>query len=89
MGGIGGSAHKTSWITSFNADLYGSIYERWESGDLSIVTTTNLTPRQFMQSIDNNQAIASRFNAMFNEPLKLIGRDRRKKQDLKHWYADE
>ena len=89
LGGIGGSAHKSSWITSFNADLYGSMYERWESGDLSIVTTTNLTPRQFMQSIDNNQAIASRFDAMFREPLKLTGRDRRRKRDLKHWYTDE
>jgi len=89
LGGIGGSAHKSSWLTSFNADLYGSLYERWESGDLSIVTTTNLTPRQFIQSIDNNQAVISRFDAMFNEPLRMIGRDRRRTKDLKHWYVDK
>jgi len=91
LGGIGGmNRKKTDWLMSFNADLYGSMYERWESGDLSIVITTNLTPYAFMQSIDNNPAIRSRFDAMFNEPIRMNGKDRRRPEsDFKHWYKNQ
>ena len=88
LGGIGGmNRKKPDWLMSFNEELYGSMYERWESGDLSIVTTTNMTPFDFMKSIDNNAAIRSRFDAIFREPIKMTGKDRRRPEtDFQHWY---
>jgi DNA replication protein DnaC len=90
LGGIGGSGQRTDWLRSFNADLFQDMYERWSTGDLSIVTTTNLSPAQIESYTGNNSAIMSRFRAMFGKPIRMSGRDRRitKKEDLTSWRVD-
>lgn len=87
LGGIGGGGQRTDWLRSFNADLFQDMYERWATGDLSIVVTTNLSPAQIEQYTGGNSAVMSRFRAMFGKPVKMIGRDRRASQqeDLSAW----
>ena len=75
--GVGGGANQTTWFKSTTADIVQKIYERWKSGQLSVVITSNLTNQQLKTSIDHNKAILSRFIAMFGEPVTMIGRDRR------------
>jgi DNA replication protein DnaC len=75
--GVGGGANQTNWFKSTTADIVQKIYERWKSGQLSVVITSNLTNQQLKTSIDHNKAILSRFIAMFGEPVTMIGRDRR------------
>jgi len=41
------------------------------------VMTTNLTPHELFNSLDRNMALISRLQAIFNEPLQMIGADRR------------
>ena len=85
LGGIGGRGHSSDWLRSFNAELFGYIYERWSRG-LSIVMTTNYTPSQFYQSTGKNESLMSRFAEMFGNPIQMIGRDRRTaKRDLSVW----
>lgn len=90
LGGIGGSGQRTDWLRSFNADLFQDMYERWSTGDLSIVTTTNLSPAQIENYTGNNPAIMSRFRAMFSKPVRMTGRDRRasQKEDISAWRVD-
>ena len=75
--GVGGGANQTQWFKSTTADIVQKIYERWKSGQLSVVLTSNLTNQQLKTAIDYNKAILSRFIAMFGEPVNIIGRDRR------------
>lgn len=84
--GIGGRANKTEWYKGFTSDLIGSIYEQWGSGKLSIVMTTNLTPREVYLALDRNDAIMSRFYEMFGDAIQMKGKDRRASNEaLKAW----
>jgi DNA replication protein DnaC len=87
LGGVGGGGQRTDWLRSFNADLFQEMYERWSTGDLSIVVTTNLSPIQIENYTGGNAAIMSRFRAMFGKPVKMIGKDRRanKAEDISAW----
>lgn len=85
LGGVGGRAHSSDWLRSFNAEMFAYIYERWSRG-LAIVMTTNLTPDEFYRSTGQNAAIMSRFAEMFGSPIHMTGRDRRTAQrDLSMW----
>ena len=75
--GVGGGANQTNWFKSTTADIVQKIYERWKSGKLSVILTSNLTNQQLKTAIDYNKAILSRFIAMFGEPVTMVGRDRR------------
>jgi len=58
--------------------MIAAIYERWSSGDLAVVMTTNLTPKQIMiDLLDKNEAMLSRIKSMFGRPVEMVGRDRR------------
>jgi DNA replication protein DnaC len=77
FGGVGGAANQTPWFKSVTADMIQKIYEHWQRGQLSVVMTTNLTPHELFNSLDRNMALISRLQAIFNEPLQMIGADRR------------
>ena len=86
LGGVGGAANQTAWFKSQTADIIQKMYERWASGQLSIVMTTNLTPQKLFDSIDRNNAVFSRLQAMFGTPVQMIGHDRRSdKNGLASW----
>ena len=77
FGGVGGAANQTPWFKSVTADMIQKIYEHWQRGQLSVVMTTNLTPQELFNSLDRNMALVSRLQAIFGEPLQMVGRDRR------------
>ena len=84
--GIGGKANLTDWYKGFTSDMIGAIYEAWGSGQLSIVMTTNLTPRETYLALDRNDAIMSRLYQMFGDAIKMTGKDRRAPSAaLKSW----
>lgn len=84
--GIGGKANMTDWYKGFTSDMIGAIYEAWGSGQLSIVMTTNLTPRDVYLALDRNDAIMSRLYQMFNDAIQMTGKDRRAPSAaLKSW----
>jgi DNA replication protein DnaC len=75
LGGLGGKAQRSSWYTS------------WAGGQLAIVMTSNLNPREVAQLFERNSAVMSRLNAMFGAPIQMVGDDRRQRNnpDLKAW----
>lgn len=77
FGGVGGAANQTPWFKSVTADMIQKIYERWQRGQLSVVMTTNLTPHELFNSLDRNMALISRLQAIFGDPLQMVGADRR------------
>ena len=84
--GIGGKANMTDWYKGFTSDMIGAIYESWGSGQLSIVMTTNLTPREVYLALDRNDAIMSRLYQMFGDAIQMTGKDRRAPSSaLKSW----
>jgi len=84
--GIGGRANLTDWYKGFTSDMIGAIYEAWGSGQLSIVMTTNLTPREVYLALDRNDAIMSRLYQMFADAIQMKGKDRRApSKALKSW----
>lgn len=86
LGGVGGAANQTAWFKAQTADIIQKMYERWASGQLSIVITTNLTPQELYKAIDQNTAVFSRLQAMFGQPVEMIGQDRRASNDaLASW----
>ena len=86
LGGIGGKAKRSDWYRSITSEMIGKIYERWRAGRLSVVITTNLSPRDVAALFENNSAVLSRLNSVFGQPIQLTGPDQRSKlQELKHW----
>ena len=84
--GIGGKANLADWYKGFTSDMIGAIYESWGSGQLSIVMTTNLTPREVYLALDRNDAIMSRLYQMFGDAVQMKGKDRRAPSAaLKSW----
>jgi DNA replication protein DnaC len=87
LGGLGGKAQRSSWYTSTTVEIVGAMYERWAGGQLAIVMTSNLNPREVAQLFERNSAVMSRLNAMFGAPIQMVGDDRRQRNnpDLKAW----
>lgn len=79
LGGVGGGSGKWSdWYKDKSREMIAAIYERWSSGKLAVVMTTNLTPKRIMiDLLDNNEAMLSRVKSMFGRPVEMTGRDRR------------
>ena len=86
LGGVGGSAKRTDWYAAITAEIVAKIYERWRAGKLTVVITTNLTPRRVAALFDHNAAVLSRLNSIFGSPLELKGPDQRGNLEaLKGW----
>jgi DNA replication protein DnaC len=83
LGGIGGSgAQWTDWYKDQTRELIGSIHDRWSAGELAVVTTTNLNPKDILGGLlEGNRALASRVRSMFGSPVKMVGLDRRPQLD--------
>jgi DNA replication protein DnaC len=77
FGGVGGSANKTSWWREQTIQLIQEFSQLWAAGKLQVILTTNLAPRQVLDSLGDNSAAHSRLGAMFPEPIKMVGHDRR------------
>lgn len=77
LGGIGGNIEKGDWVYRDTVKMIGHIYERWESGSLSIVMSTNMRPVQLGAFFHRNYAVMSRLVDMFGDLVEMTGRDRR------------
>ena len=77
FGGVGGSANKSAWWKQQTIDLIQEFSQLWASGKLQVILTTNLSPREVLASLGDNAAAQSRLGAMFPQPIKMVGRDRR------------
>lgn len=77
FGGVGGSANKSAWWREKTIELLQEFSQLWSAGKLQVLLTTNLNPRQVLESLGSNSAAHSRLGAMFPEPIKMLGRDRR------------
>ena len=79
FGGLGGGVQKYSdWFRNTTIELIGSIYERWKSGKMSVIFTTNIHPSMLRDKLfDGNYAALSRMQEMFQQPIEMTGRDRR------------
>jgi DNA replication protein DnaC len=85
LGGIGGGGNWTDWYQAQSIEIIGRIYERWASGQLMVAMTTNLPPAGIASLFKRNRAVMSRLQAIFVEPLEMIGKDRRAQADLTSW----
>lgn len=79
FGGLGGGVNKYSdWFKNTTIELIGSIYERWKSGRMSVIFTTNVYPALLRDKLfEGNYAALSRMQEMFQQPIEMTGRDRR------------
>ena len=79
FGGLGGGVNKYSdWFKNTTIELIGSIYERWKSGRMSVIFTTNVYPTLLRDKLfEGNYAALSRMQEMFQQPIEMTGRDRR------------
>ena len=80
FGGLGGGTKKYSdWFKNTTIEFLGSIYERWKGGKMGVVMTTNLFPTAIKNDLfEDNYAILSRIQDMFQYPIHMTGQDRRK-----------
>lgn len=79
FGGLGGGTKNYSdWFKNTTIEFIGSIYERWKSGRMAVVITTNVYPSLMKNTLfDNNYAVLSRMQDMFKHPIEIKGPDRR------------
>jgi len=87
LGGIGGKSEMSNWAYTQSVDIIGHIYERWASGSLSVLMTSNLTPKQIAKYFQHNRAVGSRLIDMFGEPIHMQGPDRRTNKHLSNVYG--
>ena len=80
FGGLGGRSNYSEWFTYTTIELIGIMYEKFKSGQLSIILTSNMTPEViFDKLLDKNSMALSRLENIFGNPLKMTGPDRRPK----------
>tara|TARA_Y100001973_G_scaffold81918_1_gene120908 strand:- start:5840 stop:6820 length:981 start_codon:yes stop_codon:yes gene_type:complete len=78
LGGIGGSANKSSWWIDTTVKMIEEIWRLYKSGELAIVFTSNLSPAGIHRACDYNEAVKSRLTGMFkHSTVQMLGRDRR------------
>tara|TARA_X000000368_G_scaffold80773_1_gene60570 strand:- start:1480 stop:2418 length:939 start_codon:yes stop_codon:yes gene_type:complete len=77
LGGIGGNIERGDWVYRDTVKMIGHIYERWSSGSLSIVMSTNMKPRHIGTFFNRNYAVMSRIVDIFSDPIEMTGADRR------------
>ena len=80
FGGLGGRSNYSEWFTYTTIELIGIMYEKFKSGQLSIILTSNMTPEAiFDKLLDKNSMALSRLENIFGNPLHMTGPDRRPK----------
>lgn len=79
FGGLGGGIDQhTAWFKNTTIEFLGTVYEKFKSGQLSVVMTSNIKPKEIVTKVLNkNYSAMSRLNSMFGEPLEMKGKDRR------------
>ena len=79
LGGLGGGTkNATDWFKTTTIEMIGAIYQRWKTGKMAVVMTTNMSPREILGNLfDGNRAALSRLQSLFGEPIKMTGPDRR------------
>jgi DNA replication protein DnaC len=87
FGGLGGRGNYSEWFTNTTVELIGILYEKYRSGQLCIILTSNLTPKQiFSRLLDKNDMALSRLQNIFGNPLHMQGPDRRAKgNQVSNW----
>lgn len=83
LGGIGGNIERGDWVYRDTVKMIGHIYERWSSGSLSIVMSTNMKPVQIGHFFNRNYAVMSRIVDIFSDPIEMTGADRRVQDNAK------
>ncbi len=84
--GVGGSANKSPWWLSQTVELIQEIYQQWGAGELAVIMTSNVYPKQLLNIFSDNPAVKSRLGAMFHRPIEMVGRDRRlDRVDMSAW----
>jgi len=88
LGGLGGGTkNATDWFKTTTIEMIGAIYQRWKTGKMAVVMTTNLTPREILGNLfDGNRAALSRLQALFGEPIEMTGPDRRNMYISESWF---
>jgi DNA replication protein DnaC len=79
FGGLGGGIDQhTAWFKNTTIEFLGTVYEKFRAGQLSVVMTSNIQPKEIVTKVLNkNYSAMSRLNSMFNEPVEMRGKDRR------------
>ena len=87
LGGLGGGTGKaTEWFKTTSIEMIGAIYQRWKTGKMAVVMTTNMKPSEIRANLfDGNMAVMSRLNALFGEPIHMEGPDRRNTYISEKW----
>jgi DNA replication protein DnaC len=80
FGGLGGGVKKYSdWFRNTSIEFIGSIYERWKAGRMAVIITTNIFPKALKETLfEDNYAVLSRLQEMFQHPILIKGPDRRR-----------
>jgi len=88
LGGLGGSNKSaTDWFKTTTVEMIGAIYQRWKTGKMAVVMTSNMKPKDiFVNLLDGNRAALSRLQALFGEPIEMTGDDRRNMYISKAWF---
>jgi DNA replication protein DnaC len=85
FGGVGGGRAHTDWFRAQSVAMIQAIYEKWAAGELAVIMGTNLRPSLIHELLDN-PAAWSRLVQMFDEPVQMMGTDRRQAKPLsKAW----
>ena len=80
FGGLGGRSNYSDWFQYTTIELIGIMYEKYKSGQLSIILTSNMNPTDiFNKLLDKNSMALSRLENIFGNPLHMQGPDRRPK----------
>tara|TARA_Y100000592_G_scaffold9199_2_gene12852 strand:+ start:172 stop:1050 length:879 start_codon:yes stop_codon:yes gene_type:complete len=80
FGGLGGRSSYSDWFINTTIELIGIMYEKFRSGQLSIILTSNMNPNDiFKKLLDQNHMALSRLENIFGNPLFMKGPDRRPK----------
>ena len=87
FGGIGGGASsRGDWYVEKSVKMIDEIYKRARGGEMSVVITSNRSPRQILAMLNDNVAAQSRLAYLFKDRvLQMRGRDRRVDHDHGEW----
>lgn len=80
FGGLGGRSKYSEWFMYTTIELLGILYEKYRAGQLSIIMTSNMSPKRIYKDLlDKNDMALSRLQNIFGNPLHMTGPDRRPK----------
>jgi len=80
FGGLGGRSRYSEWFMYTTVELLGILYEKYKAGQLCIIMTSNMDPKDiYNKLLDRNDMALSRLQNIFGNPLHMTGPDRRPK----------